>query len=638
MFSSQSRREDVVLFRRMLMTVVSILCTLVFQVTPVRTFSWDDPPGPQFTAEQKQEQIQKGKSVVADVMDSFVKNASSHIIAPGNYRWLLPDGPTTFQVSFQNMTRPADNPFTIVATGVTFWISPMAPTQTLHASFGVQFLNCSHIHVVGLTLDGDPRGVIEGKVVQVDIEQNRIRLSLTNGSYPFQPFIADPAAHNFLRFLPYKFNGDFMGPLYAFQHLDDIYFSHLSELDSQGMFWATLRTPRLLTITNTTRWKAAYGNWGVIEPNDGISILVTRAKVLELENSAAMVFDGLTNYMAKGSLHLTVGDGGHSFQNTLFSRRPSTNQLYGGDGVMVNAVRRGPVFDNFTVVTSSDDIINFHSYWGYVNSVHDDVVVFERSSFNLRSTAVLRPGDEAVFYNNKTFEKLGTLVFEERLDVNIIRFNDSTAAFANSIAFFPQWACENWAMRNSKFLDCYQRVLIQAGSGEFVNNRMEGVGSAIVIRSTPASHNEGGVPGNILIANNTIVDTATAPYRDRTMSSPIHIGVMYEPKLPIYDRIHIINNTIIRPGDTGINMWTASRSLIIGNSIVDPHYITSIADPNDGHAQGIFVAMSQGITVSGNNIHDSHHVCIADNRTGSAVLGLGENNANITFNGKHVCC
>ena len=617
--------------------VTGLFWLSLFLLPALGDFNWNNPPGPQFTNVEIEEQVRKGKSLLPEVRESFLANSSSHTIAPGNYRWLLPDNESEYQVTFENMHRTADRPFVIIASDVTFWIALREPNGTLHASFGVLFVNCSNIHVVGLTIDSHPRGVIDGRVIDIDTPHNRLLLALSNGSYPFKPYVANPKAHNFLRFLPYKSDGNFMTPLYAFQVDRGIYLSHLGPLDENRQFWAYFKNDLMLTRTATQGWKDAYGDGGILQVDDGLSILVTRSKMLELVNCDSLVFESLTNYVAKGTLHVTSGEGHHIFRNTVFSRRPNTNQLYGGDGVMINAVRHGPLFDNFQVTTSSDDIINFHSYWGYIKSVYDDIVEFEKSQFNLRTTAVLRPGDQAVFYNKDTMEKLGTATVVECTSIEKIRFNVPTKTFAGGIAFFPQLACDNWTIINSHFRDCYQRVLIQSGSGTFVNNTLTRVGSCVMIRSTTSSHNEGGIPHDIIVANNTFIDVSTGPFLDKTLSSPIHIGMSREPKLPIYTNIDILNNVIIRPGDTGINVWTASAVMIGNNTLIDPHYYTYKADnQTDGHPQGIFVAGSQDIVVDSNTVVDSQHVCTPDKKTGSIVLGLGEKNFNITFNGNPV--
>ena len=41
-----------------------------------------------------------------------------------------------------------------------------------------------------------------------------------------------------------------------------------------------------------------------------------------------------------------------------------------------------------------------------------------------------------------------------------------------------------WSIRDSRFFDAYQRVFVQSGPGEIVNNTFTRVGSSISIRST----------------------------------------------------------------------------------------------------------------------------------------------------------
>jgi hypothetical protein len=73
-------------------------------------------------------------------------------------------------------------------------------------------------------------------------------------------------------------------------------------------------------------------------------------------------------------------------------------------------------------------------------------------------------------------------------------------------------------------LDPIHQVFVQSGPGEFVNNSLTRIGSSISIRSTVRSMNEGGVPNNITIANNTMVNVSMVPGGGGVSSSPITIG------------------------------------------------------------------------------------------------------------------
>ena len=624
--------------------MLTVALVLLYAASASCKLIWSNPPGPQFTDEEKAAQVKKGSTLIQRIVSSFNANASTYTIEPGDYRWPLPANPSvSYQVVFSDLHRSSTNPFAIRAYGVTFWLTVNANVTFRNGTIpnfpltrGIIFLNCSNIHLYGLTVDSDPRGVIEGKVVQVDTNRNRLQLLLSPGSF-FQPFRnpeTGDASGNFLRFLPYKGDGTFMTPLYGFQKNRGLYLSNLTKLDSNNTFYAYLRNTKLLSTTMTSSWKQAYGSQGVLEPNDGISIIYSGTFMLELDNCENLTIDSVTSHAAKGKISMTGGEGGHLIRNYSSMPRPHTNQLYGGEGGMVNALRRGPTFDSITIRTSSDDIMNFHGYWGYVSSVQNDQVVFVKSSFNARSTALLRPGDRAIFYNMSTFATLGTAAVVKALAINVIQFNRTTGVFNQSIAYFPDISSANWVMKNSHFIDCYQRVLIQNGPGTFINNTLERVGSSISIRSTKASYNEGGIPHNIVVANNRLMNVTAIPYSLAfgDHGAPIYVGGSNELKLPIYNNITIVNNTIVNPGDTGINIWTSSDFVIEGNTIVNPHLSTFVADNGtDGHPQAIFVDYSKNGVVRNNCASDPNGVCKKDNVTGSIVLGLGENVANVSF-------
>lgn len=106
-------------------------------------FSFSAPAGPQFTDAQKQTQRDAGKTILPLVLTAFSNNMESMRIPPGDYRFGKEswgrDG-VQFALEFKGLKREAAHPFTIDATGATFWFD-LPDDQAPHAHFALGFNN-----------------------------------------------------------------------------------------------------------------------------------------------------------------------------------------------------------------------------------------------------------------------------------------------------------------------------------------------------------------------------------------------------------------------------------------------------------------------------------------------------------------
>ena len=83
---------------------------------------------------------------------------------------------------------------------------------------------------------------------------------------------------------------------------------------------------------------------------------------VELLECEAVSIIGWHNYAAKTGFEETLGAGNHRFENLVFGKRPGTNRLMGGEGVMSNACRRGSRWRNVSISLTTDDLFKFHGY------------------------------------------------------------------------------------------------------------------------------------------------------------------------------------------------------------------------------------------------------------------------------------
>ena len=108
---------------RILFMVVAPLLALQATVHSA-DFCFDAPAGPAFSGQEKQAQREAGGRVVPMVIDAFRAGDDSVRIPPGDYRFGKerwgPDG-VIYPLEFAGLQRDDAHPFTIDATGVTFW-------------------------------------------------------------------------------------------------------------------------------------------------------------------------------------------------------------------------------------------------------------------------------------------------------------------------------------------------------------------------------------------------------------------------------------------------------------------------------------------------------------------------------------
>lgn len=517
---------------------------LALAVTYAAEFSFDDPPGPQFTDEQKQTQREAGARVVPRVIEAFRSGAGSVRIPAGDCRFGKErwgrDG-VVYPLEFADLQRDDAHPFTIDATGATFWFDlPDDQAPTCH--FCVGFKNCRNIVFKGATIDRATRGHVEGRITQLDFAGNRIELQLSPG-------ITVPATFSDKleqRVVPFKADGTFCVPLYALQrggvHLK---YKHISQPAADGRCWVTMQTAKLLDLIRNT---------GVLGVDDGLSCIYTVTSAIELVRSAMLTMDGVRVYAAKAWGAERGGYGAHVWKNCYFGPRPGTSQWQGGEGFMFNATRHGTTLDNVTIRHTTDDTANFHGYWSPVVSVADNCVTFGKNGETRRALPRdLNVGDGVIFFDRNTGAELGCAKVTA-IAGDTVTLDKPAAPFADALAEWPDHECVGWLVQNCDWRDNYQRLLIQSGPGTVRNCRFTRWGSAIELNSV-FPYVEGGVPRDIRIENNVFTDVGIAE----------HTATFQRGQSPTFRNITIIGNTFNWPAGRAIKLNHAADSVVTNN-------------------------------------------------------------------------
>jgi len=518
-----------------------------------RHFSFDDPAGPQFTRDEQQAQRDAGARLLPLVMEAFRSGAESVRIPPGNYRFAQErwdrDG-VICALEFTGLQRDDAHPFTIDATGATFWFD-LADDQAPHCHFCVGFKDCRNLVFRGATIDRATRGHVEGRITQFDFVGNRIELQLSPG-------IVLPEKFNDKfeqRVVPFKADGKFCTPLYALQtggvHLK---YKTLTAGSVAGRCWVTMADAALLATVR------ARGSLGV---GDGLSCIYTVSSALELVRCRNLTMDGIRVYAAKAWGAERDGYGAHLWKNCYFGPRPGTSQWQGGEGFMFNATRHGTTLDNVTIRHTTDDTANVHGYWSRVESVADRVVTFLRNGETRRPfPRGLEIGDSILFYERNSGNRLGRASVIAT-NGNTVTLDQSAASFTNAVAEWPEHECAGWTIQRCDWHDNYQRLLIQSGPGIVRDCAFTRHGSSIELNSV-FPYVEGGVPRDIVITRNTFTDVNPQPGGAVIES---YVRTFHGKPSSLLHGIVITTNTFYHPRETVIALDGAANPVISGNKI-----------------------------------------------------------------------
>ena len=511
-------------------------------------FSLSAHAGPLFTDAQKETQREAGKTIPTQVLAAWSNGWASVRILPGDYRFGKEswgrDG-VRYALEFVGLRRDDAHPFTIDATGATFWFD-LPDDQAPHAHFALAFKDCRNIIFRGAALDRGTRGHVEGRITRLDFDNNRLEIELSPG-------LTVPATFNGKteqRVLPFKADGRFCAPLYALQrggtHLK---YTGITPSGTAGRFFVTMGDTRLLDTLRDPHWRQSVGELGSLEVGDGLSCIYSVSCALDLVRCDHLTMDGIQVFIPKGGGSEWGGEGGHLWKNCTFGPRPGTSQWQGGEGFMFCATRHGTTLDGVVMRHTGDDVANFHGYWGHIEGIAGNRVTFARSrEFNQTVLRDAAPGDRLLFRDRDTGRPIGDarVVSAEGNDVLADR---SVAGFTNAIVEWPDHACAGWLVKRCDFRDNYQRLLIQSGPGTVSDCLFARQGSGIEINSD-FPYVEGGVACDIKITGNLFTDVNPQP---QGASVFMHTHT-YNGGAPPFSDIAITGNTFIRPGSAAIRL------------------------------------------------------------------------------------
>lgn len=515
-------------------------------------YSPDNPPGPSFSDAEKQLQLAEGQRIRSEILAAFHAGLDSYTIPAGDYRFGADWHVAGDSFALQGLHRSEENPFRINGYGATFWFNLSdRPAPSAHRM--MKIIDCSHIALEGITVDSDPRGCMDVRITALDPDGNRIQVEPLAGT---RLIASGPKAEK--RFIAYKANGRHLAALYRIDGgwgPGNMFYKDLSRTPD-GRYWITPANDKLLRTVRDEAWRKVYGSEGTLEVGDVLGILYSTSNAVWLSECRQITIRDCRFFAAKACLSESGGYGAHHWINCHFMARPGTNQINGGDGTMNGECAHGSTFDGLVVQRTSDDAFNNHGYWKNAQSATEHAITFEKDLPKL-----LGRGSKAEIYLRKDKAFLGvwtvdgvhgrTAIFREPLD----------ARCADASVIFPDFQNAGWVIRNSLFVDCYQRLLFQCGPGVFENNRVERVGSQLDVRSGPVGSVEGGCPDGVVIRNNLFLDSSVGP---------MNRGMSVSGKLRALRNICIENNLFWGTGREALAVDHVDGLVVRDNIAVNP--------------------------------------------------------------------
>jgi hypothetical protein len=515
-------------------------------------YSADNPPGPTFTADEKQRQMVEGQRIQDEIIAACKAGRDSFTLPPGDYRfganWLV----TKDSFVLQGLHRTADKPFRILAHGATFWFNLSdAPAPSAHRM--VKIIDCSHLTLEGLVIDSDPRGSMDARITAFDFDGNRIQVEPVKGA---RLNSAPPEAEG--RFIPFKANGHHIAALYAIDAgwgPGNVFYQSV-ERTPDGHFWLTMKNEKLLRTIRDDTWRKTYGSAGTLEVGDVLGILYSTSESIWLSQCERITIRDCHVYAAKACISESEGYGDHQWINCRFMARPGSNNLLGGEGTMNNACQHGSTFDGVVVHRSTDDGFNNHGYWQHAESASGQTITFKNPL-----PQPLVAGDFAEVYDSRKKTFVGRFTLES-VNGKAVTFREPLGNHsADATVIFPGHQNAGWVIRNSAFVDCYQRIVLQCGPGVFENNRVVRCGGALVVSNGPVGHIEGGSPDEVTIRNNLFLDTGNSP-----PNSTLSIGGTGRA----LKNIRIENNLVCNSGGPAIKVENVDGLTMRDNIFIHP--------------------------------------------------------------------
>jgi len=611
---------------------------------------FDAPAGPVFAETEIKGQLARGDTLEDLIYAAYESGQKKLVIPPGDYR-LRENGRVPLnknrhrfngtaamagaQVRLQGLRRSDDNPLHVIGHGVTIWFTPTGIPRH-HVNFGIHLDDCANIIFDGFTFDAARPTTFGGRITKIDVQDWRVELELSKASVTNLDQINDHGDRPWaVRIFPFNKNGRYMNATYKME--PDAWgpaFNAIGKVepsDRPGHVWAHFMKncsgqkidKSMLEIMQTKAWRETYGPDNTLSPECFIVGQWGISVILDVYNSRRITLVNITNYHPASYFSLAKGYGDHRIINCKGIPRPGTCRLMGGYAIgRIMDLEKGPLVDRAVQYHSEDDAYHICGHYYALPALKGQVMALPT-----HDGAGLRPGLAVDIYDAERRSALYrglevTRVLSSRYQGDastVIELDQAINVPAGANITFPSLNNDGWAIRNSYFFHCYQRLLNQGGRGAvFENNYVERLGQGCYF---PSSYDgsEGGRIDGVRVGGNIFVDAAINP-------AGAALNTISDPRfLELSKNVHMQDNIIIGPGMLGIHFRRVTGGEISGNLIVDPLALTAGAKPEfDRPDKAVVIEQSSNVTARNNVLIERREFTRPDPSTGDRFADIGD--------------
>ena len=581
----------------------------------------------------KEQQRQAAKHLLERVQKAVADRAPRLRIEPGHYRFGKA-GPTCFRLI-------RGEGLHIDATGATFWFEGRFRADS------VQLRGCKNVALTGLTVDYDPLPYAQGEIVKVDPPGKCVEIRIDPG------FPLPDATWN-------KKVGDIKAVFYGKDGLMiEVRMDWVQSLAHLG--------ERRYRVTFKHGWIFDPIYRSRIRPGDRLCLPDRSMRhTFNIDGSEAVTLEDITVYACPQMAFTEVGGaGGHVYRRCKVVRRPGTNRLMAcnADVFHSSVVAKGPLIERCEFSHSGDDFVNIHGFFFLVyeqRSAKEVVVVphYSDSSFSVGSRlgfyrfGDLKPLGDAVVVRKEPFEGKDMFEASKRMPAELRQRGERIRDFHPrniypalvgldrplSVQKYDLVGCSDRAgngavLRHNRFHDGFSRgVLLKCSNAVVEHNTIERAGGASIAVAAERYWLEGPFARDVLISNNTIVDSGsmflshnwnTSKLGAITVISQAHVGLAQGA----HNRaIRIVGNRILRPAACGIAVMNAMDCVVEGNTIERPFAKEPVRLGSSLKLQrpfyAIYLAAAEDITIKGNRVVGPSQHCLGE-------VGLGPGTARV---------
>jgi len=565
-----------------------------------------------YTEAQKQKQRENGDELLAKSRRAAMMREKLIVVEPGVYRFAEGVVPFKFEGS----------------DGLTIYMENVEIILEGHQAL-FEFSNATNTTIHGpVTVDRDPLPFMQFRVISYNELSQQLKVQVLPG---------------------YDYETTKAGSNLQFFREDGSWIPHCF-ITPKGDFIMTDKANRIGVFTQVPCYRQ-YGDDVVLKAGTiGASVVQGwNAVVGSFIDCEKTTVTDLTNYAGGMFLYETRSKGPNTYERIYNIRRPGTNRLIGGPAGQIMYISDGPTFKNCIFGFTDDDGLDVLAFSHMVYKQEEpNVVIFKPTQAELP----LKKGDTLNFFDGKSYTKLGSakvVSFKQINDESMM--NDARSKAIQQFEYFETMSTANCVrvvldrnvsvklgdtmenatsyrpsnvlIKDCYFHDLFCRVLVQGCNGLVMEgNLIERTGlSAIDIDHEQAFWAEGPNSNNVVIRNNTIIDSPCSPYMNNgptfTHSGAISVGVSQRANCtPCKDwqsftNITIEGNKIYNSMYAGILVKNAMNVTIKNNLIQNPctKIGTPYKDTNPGEGYygeaplaGIYLFSCKDVTLSGNTI------------------------------------